>query len=106
MVAKRIFLSLGVFLFAALPLLAQDTPSKKTVNCSGAISEDGQSFTCEKDHHIWKVSNPAILRDMEGHYAKLTFRRTSVADEIFVTSASVAQQQTFAHNPGDAAFRR
>jgi len=102
---KRILLSLGVVLFAAMPLLAQDGASKKTQNCSGTISEDGQSFTCEKDHHVWKVANPAILRDMEGHPAKLTFRRTSAADEIFVTSA-VAVQQTVAPNPGDAAFRR
>ena len=101
---KRVLLS-SVLLLAAMPLLAQD--SKKTVNCAGTISEDGQSFTCEKDHHVWKVSNPAALRDMEGHHAKLTFRRTSVADEIFVTSASIIQQQqTVAHNSGDSAFRR
>jgi len=105
-IAKRILLYLGAFLFVALPLFAQDTSSKKTSNCSGTISDDGQSFTCEKDHHVWKVSNPAVLQNMEGHYAKLTFRRTSTADEIFVTSAVITQQQTVAHNPGDSAFRR
>ena len=103
---KRFLLSLGVLLFAAVPLLAQDSSSKKTQNCSGTVSEDGQSFTCEKDHHVWKVANPAILRDMEGHAAKLTFRRTSTADEIFVTAAIAVQQQTVAPNPGDSAFRR
>ncbi|MGC2467589.1 MAG: hypothetical protein WA517_20515 [Candidatus Acidiferrum sp.] len=103
---KRMLISLGVLLLGAMPLLAQDGQSKKTVNCLGAISADGQSFTCDKDHHVWKVSNPAVLRDMEGHQAKLTYRRTSTPDEIFVTSASVVQQQqTVAHNPGDSAYR-
>lgn len=104
--SKRIFLCLSVFLFVAMPLLAQDGHSKKATDCSGTISEDGQSFTCDKDHKIWKVSNPGVLRDMEGHHARLTYRLTSTAGEIFVTSAAVIQQQTVAHNSGDSAFRR
>ncbi len=105
---KRILLSVSGLLFVALPLLGQDdSHSKKTLNCSGIISEDGQTFACEKDHHTWKVSNPAVLHDMEGHHAKLVYRLTSIAGEIFVTSASTIQdQQTVAHNPGDSAFRR
>jgi hypothetical protein len=102
---KRL-LSLSILALAAMPLLAQDSQSKKTTTCAGAISDDGQSFTCEKDHHVWKIANPVVLRDMEGQHAKLTFRRTSSADEIFVASAAVIQQQTVAHNPGDSAFRR
>ncbi|HTQ60307.1 MAG TPA: hypothetical protein VMI32_08790 [Candidatus Solibacter sp.] len=101
---KRMSFSLAVLLISAMPLLAQDGQSKKTVTCSGSISPDGQSFTCDKDHHVWKVSNPAVLNDMEGHQAKLTYHRTSTPDEIFVTSASVSQQQpTVAHNSTDPA---
>ena len=104
---SRSLLSLIFILVASVPLFAQnDGHSKKTQNCSGIISPDALSFTCGKDHHVWKVSNPAALRDMEGHQAKLTFRLTSVAGEIFVTSAAIIHQQTLAHNPGDAAFRR
>jgi hypothetical protein len=104
---KRNLVFASVLLLSAMPILAQDDGhSKKTTNCSGTISADGQSFTCDKDHHVWKVANPAALRDLEGHQAKLTFRRTSVADEIFVTSAAVVQQQTAAPNSGDSAFRR
>ncbi len=105
---KRMLVSLGVLLLAAMPLLAQDSESKKTINCSGSVSADGESFTCDKDHHVWKVANPAILRDMEGHQVKLTYHRTSAADEIFVTSASSnePQKQTVAHNPGDSASHR
>ena len=105
---KRILLSVSGLLFIAMPLLGQDdSHSKKTINCSGTISDDGQSFVCEKDHKTWKVSNPAVLRDMEGAHAKLVYRLTSTAGEIFVTSASTVQDQpTVAHNPGDAAFRR
>ncbi len=105
---KRIFVSLGVLFLASAPLLAQDGGSRKSINCSGSISADGQSFTCDKDHHVWKVSDPAILRDLEGHQAKLTFHRTSTPGEVFVTSASViqTQQQIVAHNPGDSASPR
>ncbi len=88
---KRMVFSLGLLLLGALPLLAQDGESKKIVTCAGTISEDGQSFTCAKDHHVWKISDPASVRDMEGHQAKLTYHRTYNKDEIFVTSASVEQ---------------
>jgi hypothetical protein len=105
---KRILLSLSILFLVTTPLLAQDDgSSKKTINCSGVVSDDGQSFVCDKDHKTWKVSNPGVLRDMEGHHAKLVYRQTSTAGEIFVTSASAVQEkQTVAHNPGDAAFRR
>ena len=104
---KRILLPGFALLLGAMTLLAQDDGhSRKTTNCSGTIASDGQTFTCNKDHHVWKISNPGSLRDMEGHHAKLTFRRTSVAGEIFVTSAAIVQEQTVAHNPGDSAFRR
>lgn len=103
----RILLSFVMLLAVSVPVFAQDDAhSKKSQNCSGSISADGLSFTCDKDHHVWKISNPAALSDMEGHQAKLTFRLTSVAGEIFVTSASLIQQQTSFHNPGDSAFRR
>ena len=103
---KRVLLFVSVLILVATPLLAQE--SKKSINCSGTISDDGQSFVCDKDHKTWKVSNPGVLREMEGHRVKLVYRLTSNSGEIFVTSASMVQdqQQTVAHNPGDAAFRR
>lgn len=100
---KRVLLSVVALVLLSAPVLAQD---KKAQNCAGTISGDGQSFTCEKDHHVWRVSNPAALSGMEGQYAKLTFKRTSEKDEVLVTAASSVQQQTVAHNPGDSAFRR
>jgi len=100
---KRMLFSVAVLALLSAPLLAQD---KKTQNCAGTISGDGTSFTCDKDHHVWKVSNPAALSGMEGQYAKLTFKRTAAQDEVLVTAASSVQQPTVAHNPGDAAFRR
>jgi len=100
---KRVLFSVAALVLFSAPLLAQD---KKPQNCAATISEDGQSFTCEKDHHVWKVSNPAALSGMEGQYAKLTFKRTGSQDEVLVTSASSTQQPTVAHNPGDSAFRR
>jgi hypothetical protein len=100
---KRILFSFAALALLSASGLAQD---KKAMNCAGTISDDGQSFTCEKDHHVWKVSNPAALDGMQGQYAKLTFKRTSKADEVLVTSASAVQQPTVAHNPGDSASRR
>lgn len=101
---KRILLFIPALLIAAMPLVAQDDGhSKKPLACTGTISADGQSFACDKDHHTWKVSNPAVLRDMEGFRAKLTYRPSSTAGEIFVTSASTVQDQTVAHNAADPA---
>jgi len=98
---KRILLFVSVLIFA-MPLLAQDdSHSKKTVNCSGTISQDGQSFVCDKDHHTWKISNSWAVKDMEGQHAKLSYHSTSVGGEIFVTSAATAQAPTVAKNAGD-----
>jgi len=95
-----IFLSL----LAATPLLAQDDgKSKKNLNCSGTVSQDGQSFACEKDHRTWKISNAWAVKDLEGHHAKLTYHLTANADEIFVTTAATAPDSTVAHNAGDPA---
>jgi hypothetical protein len=100
---KRILLFVPALLLAAMPLVAQDDGhSKKALNCTGTISADGQSFACDKDHRTWKVSNPGALRDMEGQHAKLTYRLSSAAGEIFVTSAATVQDQTVAHNAGDS----
>jgi hypothetical protein len=102
---KRILLFISGLLLVAMPLLGQDdSHSKKTTNCSGVISQDGLSFVSDKDHRTWKIANPAVLRDMEGHHAKLVYHLTSNAGEIFVTSASIVQEQpTVAHNSGDSA---
>jgi hypothetical protein len=99
---KRILLFVSVLFLFAIPLLAQDDGhAKKTVNCAGTISDDGQSFVCEKDHKTWKISNSWAVKDMEGQHAKLTYHPTSVAGEIFVTSAATAQAPTVAKNAGD-----
>lgn len=105
---KRILLFIPILLFVAAPLFAQDdSHSKKTTSCSGTISEDGLSFVSDKDHRTWKIANPGVLRDMEGHHAKLAYHLTSNAGEIFVTSAAIVQEQSpAAHNSGDSAFRR
>jgi len=87
----RVFVAV-LLLGAMMPVVAQDSHSAKPKDCAGLISDDGQSFTCEKDKKVWKVSNPAVLKDMEGKHAKLNFRVNS-GDEVLVLSASLAQQQ-------------
>jgi hypothetical protein len=102
---KRILLFIPILLLVTVPLLAQDdSHSKKTTNCSGVISQDGLSFVSDKDHRTWKIANPAVLRDMEGHHAKLVYHLTSNAGEIFVTSAAIVQEQPAVdRNSGDPA---
>jgi hypothetical protein len=96
---EYILLFVSALLLAAMPLVAQDDGhAKKPLTCTGNISQDGQTFACEKDHRTWKVSNPGALRDMEGQHAKLTYRLSSATGEIFVTSAATVQDQTVAHN--------
>ena len=99
---KRILLSVYGLLLVAMPLLAQDDGhSKKPLTATGTISQDRETFVCDKDHKTLKVSNPGALVDMEGQHAKLTYRLSSAAGEIFVTSASTVQDQTVAHNSSD-----
>ena len=101
---KRILLSVSGLLLVAMPLFAQDdSHSKKPLTATGTISQDRETFVCDKDHKTLKVSNPAALRDMEGQHAKLTYRLAYAAGEIFVTSASTIQDQTVAHNATDPA---
>jgi hypothetical protein len=101
---KCILLYASALLLAAMPLIAQDdSHAKKPLTCTGTISQDGQTFACDKDHKTLKVSNPGALRDMEGQHAKLTYRLASTAGEIFVTSAASVQDQTVAHNAADPA---
>jgi hypothetical protein len=101
---KCILLSVSALLLAAMPLVAQDDGhSKKPLTATGTISQDRETFVCDKDHKTLKVSNPGSLRDMEGQHAKLTYRLSSADGEIFVTSASTVQDQSVAHNSGDPA---
>jgi len=90
---KRGCVCLSALLLASLPLFAQDSHSKKPKDCAGVISADGDTFTCDKDSHVWKVSNPAVLQGMEGAHVKLTFRPNS-GDEVLVLSASSIQEHT------------
>jgi hypothetical protein len=101
---KRILLSVSGLLLVAMPLFAQDdSHSKKPLTATGTISQDRETFVCDKDHKTLKVSNPAALRDMEGQHAKLTYRLSSAAGEIFVTSAATVQDPTVARNAPDPA---
>src|SRR5277367_2799496 len=99
---KRSFVFLSALLLASVSVFAQDSHAKKPKDCAGTISADGESFTCDKDTHVWKVSNPAALQNMEGHHVQLTFRATST-DEALVLTASTIQEHTV--NRGDSAFR-
>jgi hypothetical protein len=101
---KCILLFFSVLLLATMPLFAQDDGhSKKPLTATGTISQDRETFVCDKDHKTLKVSNPGSLRDMEGQHAKLTYRLSSAPGEIFVTSAATVQDQTVAHNAADPA---
>src|SRR5271168_1787004 len=96
---KSILAFASALLLAAMPLVAQDDGhSKKPLTATGTISQDRETFVCDKDHKTLKVTNPGSLRDMEGQHAKLTYRPAYAAGEIFVTSASTVQDQAVAHN--------
>jgi len=101
---KSILAFASALLLAAMPLVAQDDGhSKKPLTATGTISQDRETFVCDKDHKTLKVSNPAALRDMEGQHAKVTYRLSSTAGEIFVTSAATVQDPTVARNSPDPA---
>jgi hypothetical protein len=103
---KRFPLCFALIFLSSVPLLAQGTQSQKVTTISGIIGAAGTTFLWDQDHHVWRISNPAVLRDKEGRRATLKFRLTSANDEIFVTSVKLIREQTVSYNPNDSAFRR
>lgn len=112
---KWIFASMLVAVLAGLALAqetrSQDTAgapvkSAKPVKLSGRVSSDGRSFQRDRDHRVWTVTNPDVMKDHEGHQVKLQAYSTPDNGEIFVLSITEKSEMRYLTKYDDSAFRR
>ena len=93
---KRVLIPvLALFLAAATCVMGQETQTTKSkasqqasaakeVTLRGTISEDGKSFTSDKDHKTLTLVNPEAVQGHAGHHVALTGHL--MGDQIHVMS--------------------
>ena len=102
-----------VLLWASLSALAQYTSdqtsstqsSSQTASSSkgktgklehlkGKISDDGKTFTSDKDKASWTISNPDAVKGHEGHDVSLSAHVYPDKNEIHVMSVKMASEKS------------
>jgi hypothetical protein len=91
------------FALALLPFgvaSAQDTvqndnmkadASKKAVQVTGKISDDGKTFVSDTDAKSWNITNPDAVKGHEGHHVILTAHVYADKNEVHVMSLKMAK---------------
>ena len=95
---KKLLVLLFMFAIAfslAMPVFAQETETKtetttttttKLVPLHGTVSDDGKTFTDDRDQKAWTVQNPEALKGHEGHHVSVKARVHADKGEIHVVS--------------------
>ena len=91
---KKLLILLFTFAVAfalTMPVFAQETEtttttSKKLMTLHGTVSDDGKTFTDDKDQKAWTVRNPEALKGHEGHHVSVKARVHADKGEIHVVS--------------------
>jgi hypothetical protein len=65
--------------------------SKKAVNVTGKISEDGKKFVSDSDSKSWTIVNPEAVKGHEGHHVTLTAHANADKSEVHVVSLKMAK---------------
>ena len=65
--------------------------STKAVSLAGKISDDGKTFTSDKDKKNWTVANPEALKGHEGHEVILKAHVDDAKNEIHVLSVKMGK---------------
>jgi hypothetical protein len=73
------------------PNQAKATVSTKAVSLAGKISDDGKTFTSDKDKKSWTVANPEELKGHEGHEVTLKAHVDAAKNEIHVLSVKMGK---------------
>jgi hypothetical protein len=69
---------------------------------AGTISDDGKTFTADKDKKQWTIKNPEDVKGHEGHHVKLqahVYADTSEVHVMKVTMAGAKGKKKAASNP-------
>jgi len=61
----------------------------KLMSLQGTVSDDGKSFTNDKDQKSWTVQNPEALKGHEGHHVRVRAHVYADKDEIHVMSVKM-----------------
>ena len=67
--------------------------SKKAVQVTGKIRDDGKMFVSDKDSQTWTITNPDAVKGHEGHHVTLTAHVYADKNEVHVMSLKMAKQQ-------------
>jgi pentapeptide MXKDX repeat protein len=65
--------------------------SKKAVQVTGKISDDGKTFVGDTDSKSWTISNPDAVKGHEGHHVILTAHVYADKNEVHVMSLKMAK---------------
>ena len=57
---------------------------------AGTISDDGKSFTADKDKKQWSIKNPDDVKGHEGHHVKLQAHVYADTNEVHVMKVTMA----------------
>jgi pentapeptide MXKDX repeat protein len=65
--------------------------SKKAVQVTGRIGDDGKTFVSDTDSKTWTITNPAAVKGHEGHHVTLTAHVYADKNEVHVMSLKMAK---------------
>lgn len=96
---KLMTICFAAALLAPMGVFAQDTmnhedmkmDSPKPIDVKGKISDDGTSFTSDKDKKTWKIVNPEAVKGHEGHHVVLNAHVYADKGEVHVMSLKMAK---------------
>jgi pentapeptide MXKDX repeat protein len=65
--------------------------SKKAVQVTGKVSDDGKTFVSDTDSKSWTITNPDAVKGHEGHHVTLTAHVYADKNEVHVMSLKMAK---------------
>jgi hypothetical protein len=65
--------------------------SKKAVQVTSKVSDDGKTFVSDKDSKSWTITNPDAVKGHEGHHVTLTAHIYADKNEVHVTSLKMTK---------------
>jgi hypothetical protein len=65
--------------------------SKKAVQVTGKIGDDGKTFVSDADSKSWTITNPDAVKGHEGHHVTLTAHVYADKNEVHVMSLKMAK---------------
>lgn len=69
----------------------KDDASKKAVQVTGKVSDDGKTFVSDKDSKSWTITNPDAVKGHEGHHVTLTAHVYADKNEVHIMSLKMAK---------------